>query len=69
MYRITQGSNQEETAKLNDDRKKFCEQFEKCMKFGSREDTTIRAKIAESSRPNTSKSSDEQTNRRSTSTA
>ena len=50
----------DEIAELSDDRKKFYEQFVKCMKLGIRENSVDDLKIAEMLRFNTSKSGDEQ---------
>ena len=49
-----------EIAEKKDEFKKFYEQFGKCMKLGTYEDSTSRPKIAESLRPNTLKFGDEQ---------
>ena len=49
-----------ERAEKNDDVKEFFEQFDKCVKFGLHEDSTVRAKIAELLRLNVSTSNDEQ---------
>ena len=48
-----------EIAELNDDRKKFYEQFVKCMKLGIRENSVDDLEIAELLRFNTSMSGDE----------
>ena len=50
----------DEIAELSDDRKKFYEQFVKCMKLGIRENSVDDLEIAELLRFNTSKSGDEQ---------
>ena len=49
-----------EIAELNDDYMESYEQFGKCLKHETHEDSTIRAKIAELLRLTTSKSEDEQ---------
>ena len=50
----------DEIAELSDDRKKFYEQFVKCVKLGIRENSVDDLEIAELLRFNTSKSGDEQ---------
>ena len=50
----------DEIAELNDDCKKFYEQFVKCMKLGIRENSVDDLETAELLRFNTSKSGDEQ---------
>ena len=56
----TPGRVCDEIAELNDDHKKFYEQFVKCMKLGIRENSVDDFEIAELLRINTSKSGDEQ---------
>ena len=50
----------DEIAELSDDRKKFYEQFVKCMKLGIRENSVDDLEIAQLLRFNTSKSGDQQ---------